>query len=150
MAVAPVAKRWALLLSGATILTVCWAIGYGHYFETIAPPVAWLIVMAATLSSSPTIVRSFLNSDPVQFLGRISYSTYLFHGPVIAVVQHAVWQWVHPGNQIKLLILTTIGSVPLIALVSYLAWRFIERPGQELGHRETRRVNHVAIQGAAG
>jgi peptidoglycan/LPS O-acetylase OafA/YrhL len=133
-AAAPVAKRWFILLSAATILIISWAIGSGHHLETIAAPSAWLIVMAATLSPLPTIVRSFLNSVQVQFLGRVSYSTYLFHGPVIAVVQHAVWHWVNPGNQIKLLVLTTIGSVPLITLVSYLSWRFIERPGQKFGH----------------
>jgi peptidoglycan/LPS O-acetylase OafA/YrhL len=133
-ATAPVAKRWFILLSAATILTISWGIGCGHYLETIAAPIGWLIVMAATFSSLPTIVRSFLNSVQVQFLGRVSYSTYLFHGPVIAVVQHAVWHWVNPGNQIKLLVLTIIGSVPLITLVSYLSWRFIEYPGQKLGH----------------
>lgn len=132
-ATVPVAKRWFLLAGAATVLAICWTIGYGLHVEGIAPPVAWLFVMAATFSMSPTMVRSFLNSGPVQFLGRISYSTYLFHGPVIAVVQHAVWQWVNPGTQINLLILTIIGSVPLITLVSYLSWRLIESPAQKLG-----------------
>src|SRR5207248_4706532 len=116
-ATAPVAKRWFILLSAATILTISWAIGSGHYLETIAAPIAWLIVMAATFSSLPTIVRSFLNSVQVQFLGRVSYSTYLFHGPVIAVVQHFVWRCVNPANQIKQLVLTIIRPVPLIAFV---------------------------------
>ncbi len=63
---------------------------------------------------------SFLGSAPMTWVGRISYSLYLWHWPVIVFGRYVTeknfgWEWM-------------VGAVLLSFVLAYGSWRFIEMP----------------------
>jgi peptidoglycan/LPS O-acetylase OafA/YrhL len=72
-----------------------------------------------------------------QFLGRISYSIYLLHGPVILIINRPVYPRIYalelPAAAEFALCLVVTLCVTLA--VSSLAYRFVERPGIALGRK---------------
>ena len=107
--------------------------GPGRRLEAFLPLLIWAVVIANARFQISRPLRSFLNSRPLQAAGRWSYGTYLFHVPVIALVQAAIWRWVRPESLLELSIWTTAASIPPILLVSGACWRWIEAPLQRLG-----------------
>jgi peptidoglycan/LPS O-acetylase OafA/YrhL len=77
--------------------------------------------------------RRFLEWPSVQFLGRISFSLYLVHVPVLVALTYLVgdWNW---------WLLGPIG-IPLVLGTAWLFFRFVERP--------THRLARAASTGAA-
>jgi len=74
---------------------------------------------------------SFLRSKACVFIGDISYSVYLLHFPVMCLLSKLpVWGML-PQNisALGLMVLTASLTIPLAAL----SYRFIEKPGIELG-----------------
>jgi|SRR5580693_2750242 peptidoglycan/LPS O-acetylase OafA/YrhL len=70
-------------------------------------------------------------------LGEVSYSTYLIHYPVLAVVTRFVprdWSHIEKG------VVTFAVSAPIIFILSVILYRYVERPGIELGKRLSRGV----------
>jgi peptidoglycan/LPS O-acetylase OafA/YrhL len=72
-----------------------------------------------------------------QFLGQISYSVYLLHGPVILVINRPVFPRIYA---LDLPVAAKFGLCLAVTLavtlaVSWLAYRFVERPGIALGRR---------------
>lgn len=95
---------------------------------------ATAIFMMLAFQASP--FKRFLNSHPVQFLGRISYSLYLVHLPVMVALFYAFnlsLGWVA--------ILTAPASISIAAVLYYT----VEKPAMELGRRLTKREKHTAI-----
>ena len=127
---------WWLVLPCAGLSLLLLA-GTGRTVEATLPLLVWIIVIAAAEFGMLKPLRTFLNSRPLQAAGRWSYSTYLFHVPVIALVQAAIWRWVRPDGLLDLSIWTTASTIPAIVLVSVASWRWIEAPFQRLG-RSTR------------
>jgi len=79
---------------------------------------ALLIVMAL----QPTAFGAFLKSAPVHFLGRVSYSFYLLHLPAFLLLL----SWLHPRlHSVTAVFFVTL---PVVCLLSWLSFRFIERP----------------------
>jgi peptidoglycan/LPS O-acetylase OafA/YrhL len=76
---------------------------------------------------------AILNCVLLQYLGRISYSTYLFHVPVITLVQRSVWTTLHPTSRLQLFAWTAVGAVTATVIVSVVGWHFVERPFLRLG-----------------
>lgn len=72
------------------------------------------------------------------WLGRVSYSTYLFHNVVLfalmAAVRPALMSW--PAQA-----LLFVATVAVIIAVSGLSYRYVERPGQALAKRLSRRFH---------
>ena len=98
---------------------------------TIVVAVSALCIVSAT---APRFDRVF-QWRPLQFLGAISYSLYLYHPSIswriVALVQHFAGASLPP----ILGVATWFAAVGGAILLAVMAWRFIERPSQALGRR---------------
>jgi peptidoglycan/LPS O-acetylase OafA/YrhL len=77
---------------------------------------AFLIIYAIQPKS---FLHRILESGPLVFIGKISYSIYLFHLPMIVLWKHYASIIPH-GYGLLFIICTTV--------ISWLSWRFIEQP----------------------
>ena len=126
-------RAWLLCLLPCLILGLIWWRGTGRFGEAVMPPAIWSATMVAIRFDYGKPLRALLNSHALQLLGRISYSTYLFHAPVIFLLQAAIWRWVKPSSTGSLLIWTSLTGIPAVFLVSWISWRAIECPFQRMG-----------------
>lgn len=79
----------------------------------------------ASDGSNPAILQRFLSLSPVVFVGKISYSLYLWHWPVFVFLNH-----------ITLREMTTLDKAIGISasfLLAILSWRWIEQPIRKQG-----------------
>lgn len=74
----------------------------------------------------------------VLWLGAVSYSVYLFHGPML-VAFGAVVRSSAPWSGLAFFVLVTSSSLTLAALV----WRFVERPAIRAGRLASDRISRV-------
>jgi len=79
---------------------------------------AFLLIYAIQPTS---LLYRILASRPLVFVGKISYSIYLFHLPMIVLWKHYAGTSIIPHGYGLLFIITTI-------FISWLSWRFIEQP----------------------
>lgn len=78
------------------------------------------VLLLAAAASDARAVRALLGSGPLALAGRVSYSTYLYHVPLLLVWNaHAkgVEGW-----------LAAPAFMTLLACVSWLSWRYVEQP----------------------
>lgn len=110
------------------------------------PLAIWLIsfcLLVETHSPAPgrfarAFSKAFLN-PLTQYLGRISYSTYLLHYFFIyAVMALCVLAGIKTNKYISLAMMLMIAA-PLTVLSSHFSYQWIEKPGIELGRRFFRR-----------
>ncbi|MGJ3259845.1 MAG: acyltransferase family protein [Rhodospirillales bacterium] len=78
---------------------------------------ACLIILYA---NQGTFVRKVLSSAPFVGVGLISYSTYLWHQPILAFAKNALLV-----DDFERLV---VGFVVLSVALGWLSWRFVERP----------------------
>ena len=131
--------RAILWLAGSCgLLATLWLLGSRRPIESFLPLAVWGFVLFAVRFQSFANLRLLLDSRPLQYLGRVSYSTYLFHGPVITVVQAAIWRWIRPTSQTQLFLETVVPAIVGTLIVSEVSWRFVERPFQRLGRGNRR------------
>ena len=71
--------------------------------------------------SRPTFVQRALAAAPVVFVGKISYSLYLWHWPVLVFWQHYTGE--EDPSRLELVVLFAVALV-----LSYASWRWIEQP----------------------
>lgn len=74
---------------------------------------------------SPSIATAVLSSAPLRFTGKISYSLYLWHWPILVFSRH------YAGGAMP----TAVEAPILIAaawVAAYLSWRFVEEPVRRL------------------
>ena len=81
------------------------------------------------LAVSDNAFSALLNSGPVQFMGRISYSFYLLHLPIFLVLT----SWMYPVVNSILLVFPV--ALVIICFVSYLSFTWIEYPAIRFSHR---------------
>jgi peptidoglycan/LPS O-acetylase OafA/YrhL len=89
-------------------------------YTALLPVAGTLAVIAAGSTGLPSWYRTALSWRPVQFIGDISYSVYLWHWPLIILVPYIV----HHSN-------TGGTKIAIIALTLMLAWlsrRCVEEP----------------------
>jgi peptidoglycan/LPS O-acetylase OafA/YrhL len=79
--------------------------------------------------------RRFLERPGVQFLGRISFSLYLVHVPVLVALTYLVgdWNW---------WLLPPIG-IPLVLATSWLFFRLVEQPTHGLARTASKRATRL-------
>jgi peptidoglycan/LPS O-acetylase OafA/YrhL len=141
--------EFGLHLLPVNVAALLWWYGSGRSIEAALAWLGWTAVMIATFSNRFSLVSAFLNSSALQHLGRVSYSTYLFHVPVITVVQAAVWRWINPGHELQLLLWTIAGTTVGTLVVAEVSWRVIERPFQRVGRRRGTVLTARATPGPA-
>jgi len=87
-------------------------------FNWVLIPLAMGVAMFALVSARNPIARPLLTSAPVLFVGRTSYSVYLFHLPLLLL-----WNRFAPKDLGWL-------SLPLylaiVLTVAWISWRFVE------------------------
>lgn len=76
------------------------------------------LLLAAALGTG-FISGSLLGRGPLAFTGRISYSAYLYHLPVLYLLMHF---WKGPAGAMLPAYLASV------TLISWLSWRFVEQP----------------------
>lgn len=84
-------------------------------------------------------LRRLLHSGPLRFFGRISYSFYLLHWPLLFLTCHEIYQYAPaPFARLPLAVqglLLLIVSTGLAAALAAVAERWVEQPFNRLGHR---------------
>jgi peptidoglycan/LPS O-acetylase OafA/YrhL len=129
---------WAVVIVGsALVLVLSWLLepvvpastDGGKALVGVETAGAAGLVVAAVGSGS---WRRFLEQPAVQFLGRISFSLYLVHVPVLVALTYLVGDW----NWWLLLPL----GVPLAVLVAWLFFRIVERPTHGLARAASKRA----------
>lgn len=101
-------------------------------FTLNLPLAIWTAMLAVALSRH-SLPKRILNSAPLQFLGRISYSTYLGHMLILWSLHAAIFAW-HPsitGPQLFPILL--VAGTPLVLLLSVVLHRWVELPAIRLG-----------------
>ena len=123
--VSPPARRIGRPLAGAAALVALWAL-----VAVLAPRVPWavrplatallaaLLYLAATSRSGLT--EALLGRGPLVAVGRVSYSAYLYHLPLLVL-----WG-AQETTQPAMLALAAYAIV--LGAVSWTSWRFVERP----------------------
>ncbi|MFD4838717.1 acyltransferase family protein [Achromobacter sp. NPDC058515] len=136
LAFLPVAKtnRSAAAVGLALVLSAVLALDKATAFPGFA---ALLPVIGACLllryGSQPGLIRSALSAPPMIFIGKISYSLYLWHWPVIVLWKH------YTGNAS----LSAQDQIMLGAIsfgLGWLSWRWVEQPFRRQRHSEHRTV----------
>ena len=111
---------WAGL--GALVFACFWVNGRADYpgVTALLPTLATAMVIAAGCSNGDRGCGRFLGTAPMRAIGRISYSWYLWHWPVLVLIPAAL------GHQVGL-----VGRLALMTLSAGLAaltLRFVENP----------------------
>jgi peptidoglycan/LPS O-acetylase OafA/YrhL len=129
----PIASRWnermprnaADLASLIGVLLIGFAI-IAYDEKTPFPGVAGLIpcfgaaLVIWTGEFGPTAGGRFLSLSAIAFTGRISYSLYLWHWPILVFARLYLGRELHLDEAFWL--------IGLVAIAAYLSWRFVEEP----------------------
>jgi len=150
----PIGRRWreALALTGASLIILA---SFGFSATTLFPGATALVpcVGAALIiragQTGRTVVGTMLSMRPCVFIGKISYSLYLWHWPII-VFQHQ-YALLVPNQSVTLgshqFLFRNIVIVLVSLVMSILSWRFVEQPFRR-GYT-TRARSGILIYGAA-
>lgn len=93
-----------------------------NLFEALAA--VYMIISIITFEN----INAFLLNGPIKWLGKVSYSMYLIHFPIMAAMVYALYPYI-PAPAVLVL------SFPTVLLSSELMQRLIERPSMQLGKR---------------
>jgi peptidoglycan/LPS O-acetylase OafA/YrhL len=150
-----------LVRPSAMVARVCVVVGlyfgafqYGHALYDFLPIARWdaksfyNVVGACCLMTGVIggVGRSFLDSRPVQFLGRQSFALYLMHFIVLCSI----------GSHLYLALYDTVGLVPVFVLylgsclaISVLFTRLVDRPAIAASHAFARWLFSLTNGGSA-
>jgi peptidoglycan/LPS O-acetylase OafA/YrhL len=123
----------------AKVLPLAWAVLAGFILATRQPVIeqSLAIVVSASLLLAASLKRleTWLNWRPVQFLGKISYSLYLFHLPIgwrfIALCEHLI------GKQMSVFMAWAVflGGIVVSIVAAALSYWVLESPSMRLSKR---------------
>ena len=84
--------------------------------------IATAVLLAVGRNHPKLIPTQLLAMKPVVFIGLISYSLYIWHWPIFALIRYL------GVEETTSLLLLTFG---LVFITAYLSWRFIEKPARK-------------------
>jgi peptidoglycan/LPS O-acetylase OafA/YrhL len=96
---------------------------YVFFHHSLTAAAFGLLVLGAAGSTRPGAVL-FANR-PMTFLGLVSYSLYLWHYPLLELLQAIGWI---NGTRAPPWIVVLFAAVPAIVFVAWLSYRFVEKP----------------------
>lgn len=113
-----------LALIGVAAFTFDAGLAFPGWYALIPSLGASALLLGGSGQQHPTAPTPLLSFAPMQFVGKISYSLYLVHWPLLIIPQSAIgWQNPLPLSVNLLLVLATF---PL----AWLSWKFVEEPGR--------------------
>jgi peptidoglycan/LPS O-acetylase OafA/YrhL len=104
------------------------------FFTLSIPAALWIAVLSAVFASQ-SVFKSLLNSAPLQFLGRVSYSTYLGHMLVLWGLQALIFRLVPSVTAPQMLVVLVVAALPLTLVLSALLHRWVEKPAIRFGRQ---------------
>jgi peptidoglycan/LPS O-acetylase OafA/YrhL len=117
----------------------------GAYAVAIVPSAALIVALAAPARSP---VHRLLSAPVLAWLGRISFSIYLVHEPVMLLASHVI-------SRLPLLHASPVGIWPgallclaMTLVVADRAWRWVEMPARRLLRRRWDAARGTAADGA--
>jgi peptidoglycan/LPS O-acetylase OafA/YrhL len=113
--------------------------------------VLWFAVFGAAVlgkREKRNPISALFNMAPMQMLGRISYSIYLCHILVMAGVSLTILRTMSHVTQLEHMALLMAFTVPLTIALSALTFRFIEKPGMNLGQRVAKAMRPKSLRPA--
>jgi peptidoglycan/LPS O-acetylase OafA/YrhL len=116
-----------LLAAGAGMAILCTILLYDAdmkypHFATLVPCAA-TVVLIALGARNPTLTNRVLSLRPLVFVGLISYSLYLWHVPVLSILEYYAIR--------KLTTVQTLGWACATFVLAVASWIFIEKPIRE-------------------
>ena len=116
----------------ATELNAWIQIPYGRYGLPLVP-----LLLAAMIMSTPQTrtARKLLDSRALQFLGTLSYGVYIYHLPVLRLVDQRMMESALDAREHWLML--GIISLVLTLLAATASYYVVERPALKLAHRIT-------------
>ncbi|MBM79823.1 MAG: hypothetical protein CMJ78_04430 [Planctomycetaceae bacterium] len=88
-------------------------------FTALIPCLGTAVLIYSNLGSL-TWIGTCLSRKPVVFIGLISYSLYLWHWPILALLKYWFEDHVTVGYR--------MGALAASGILAYLSWRFVETP----------------------
>jgi peptidoglycan/LPS O-acetylase OafA/YrhL len=110
----------------------------GSFVQIAMITVAAFYVVAWVRHHGDTAVGGFFKTPACRYLGRISYSLYLLHYPIVTLIAEHVAGFHHIHNiSLRTLLVVALAGPPVFIL-SHLSYRFVERPFIERGKKIVR------------
>ncbi len=136
--------HWLALAAAVPVLATivwqgtAWTLGRLYWVDlALAPAIACLLIGLAT--GRPAWLLRLLDARPVRGLGDSSYSLYLTHAPIIAIVYELlIAHWFHPGPaaffvSLAIVLPLTIAFAKAFASVFEHGWFQRRRPSAAVG-----------------
>lgn len=98
--------------------------------------VLWAAVFAAIYcpgARGAALLNAFLSASPVRWLGKVSYSVYLFHAIAMYLALMIVGRFGNPTASVTTFLMLLAITVAVTLAGSALLYRFLEAPGIRLG-----------------
>jgi peptidoglycan/LPS O-acetylase OafA/YrhL len=89
-------------------------------YQTVIPVSATALLIYSGEFSPQTTINKFLGNPVLVFIGKISYSLYLWHWVILAFYDYLVIGKISWTEKIFLLL--------IVFCISYLSWKFVEQP----------------------
>jgi peptidoglycan/LPS O-acetylase OafA/YrhL len=99
----------------------------------IAQTICCVLLIGAIANLQSSRLVSFLQSRPVQFLGRVSFSLYLLNVVVLFCLWSVRWLSSSPNHALEIGLLVGFVSLVITLPFAHLSEKWIEQPGIALG-----------------
>jgi peptidoglycan/LPS O-acetylase OafA/YrhL len=133
-------KKSSLLIIGLCLYTLQIGIGFFIQSELLLFFREWIIALGATIlivfSMASMRASNFLNKKGIVFFGKISYSLYLFHIPIL----FASLYFFNDKIPTWAILIIVVG---LTVLVSTLSWKYIEDASIKMGRFVANKVANI-------
>lgn len=108
------------------------------------PMIIWLVVFL-TLISAKTWLHTLVDSKPLRWLGKLSYSTYITHMFVLAEAHRHIVRPMSEPETIQQFLLMVVIAWPLILALSVFCFYFIEKPAINFGKKLAKRWSKTPV-----